>query len=53
MEKKNIYTAISRDEAIHLITTTGSDLIALMARASRLRDAAYGNIVTTEVSSVR
>ncbi len=43
MEK---YTPISRNEAIHLITTTGSDLIALMARASALRDAAYGNSVT-------
>ncbi len=41
-----MYTPISRDEAIYLINAAGSDLIALMARASRLRDAVYGNTVT-------
>ncbi len=37
---------VTRAEAIELMQTTGSDLLQLMHRATSLRDAHFGNIVT-------
>ncbi|HFC12301.1 MAG TPA: 7,8-didemethyl-8-hydroxy-5-deazariboflavin synthase subunit CofG, partial [Anaerolineae bacterium] len=42
----NSGVGIGRKEALQLIQATGSDLVNLMARASALRDAHFGNTVT-------